>query len=101
MYEMIVVEDRFPGHPYAAAPDAQIEASDALDLSSLIPVIFAIRHTVIPLSLDGHTLTVAMASPADAVTLRRLRQITGCQIQPLSATRGQIRAAIARFYRPE
>jgi hypothetical protein len=98
---MILVEDRFPGHPYAAPPDAQIEASDALDLSSLIPRIFAVRHTVIPLAFDGAVLTVAMAAPADAVTLRRLRQITGCQIQPLSATRGQIRSAIARFYRPE
>jgi hypothetical protein len=44
-------------------------------------------------------LTVAMAAPTDAQTLRRLRQITRCQIQPLSATRAQVRAAIARFYR--
>lgn len=88
-----------PGHPYAAPPDRDIEESCARDLQDILPVVFAVRHTVIPLTLEGDVLTVAMAAPADAVTLRRLRQVTGCDIQPLSATRAQVRAAIARFYR--
>ena len=64
-----------------------------------MPLAFAVRHGVIPLDFDGHVLTVAMAAPTDAQTLRRLRLITRCQIQPLSATLLQVRAAIARFYR--
>ena len=100
-FEMIVVENRAVGIPYAARPDAELEAPRARELAPLVPVSFAVRHTVIPLDYDGEVLTVAMAAPTDAVTLRRLRLITRCQIQPLAATRAQVRAAIARFYRPK
>ena len=100
-YEMIVVENRMPGHPYAAPPDEPLEAPGARALSGLVPLVFAVRHNMVPLSLDGDVLTVAMADPADAVTLRRLRLITRCHIQPLSATRAQVRAAIVRAYRDE
>jgi type IV pilus assembly protein PilB len=100
-YEMIVVESRAVGIPYAARPDADLEAPRTRALWDLVPLSFAVRHTVIPLDFDGETLTVAMAAPTDALTLRRLRLITGCELQPLAATRAQVRSAIARFHRPE
>ncbi len=98
-YELVVVENRVPGHPYAARPDEPLEAPGARELSELVPLVFAVRHTVVPLWLEGEVLTIAMADPTDALTLRRLRMITGCQIQPLSATRAQVRTALVRAYR--
>ena len=100
-YDLIVVENREVGIPYAARPHETLEAPRARELTSLIPLVFAVRHTVIPLDFDGQVLSVAMATPSDAVTLRRLKLITRCEIQPLAATRAQIRAAIARFYRSD
>lgn len=96
---MVLVESRAIGIPYAARPDAELATPTALALAQLVPAIFAARHTLIPLACDGQTLTVAMAAPCDAPTLRLLRLITRCHIQPLAATRAQIRAAIMRFYR--
>lgn len=98
-YEMIVVENREVSIPYAARPDAELEAPNARALAGLVPLAFAVRHAVIPLDFDGQVLTLAMAEPTDAQTLRRLRLITRCQLQPLAATRAQVRAAIARYYR--
>ena len=98
-YELIVVESRGLGIPYAARPGEVIAESDDPSLAELVPAIFAIRHTVLPLSFDGTVLTVAIAAPADTVALRRLRLITRCEIQPLLATRAQVREAISRYYR--
>ncbi len=68
------------------------------DLRTLVPKAFAVRHTLVPLSLDGERLTVAMARPEDQLALRRLRLITRCQVQPLLAPAGKVFVAIAQLY---
>jgi hypothetical protein len=99
-YDLVVIASREVGIPYAVASDGELATPEMTGLASLVPAIFAVRHNVIPLHLEGDVLSIAMASPTDILTLRRLRQITRCQIQPFVATRAQIRRAIASFYRP-
>jgi type II secretory ATPase GspE/PulE/Tfp pilus assembly ATPase PilB-like protein len=100
-YDLVLVGGREVGIPYAARPDAELAAPRRRSLWDLVPLAFAVRHTVLPLDFDGETLTVAMAAPTDAATLKLLRLITRCDLQPLAATRAQIRTAIARYYRSE
>ena len=99
-FDLVVVGNRDLGIPFAVRPDGELAPPDAALLADLVPVIFAVRHNIIPLCLDGDVLSVAMAAPTDPEILRRLRMITRCQIQPFVATRAQIRRAIASFYRP-
>lgn len=68
------------------------------DLRGLVPKSFAVRHRLVPLSLEGDVLTVAMARPEDATALRRLRLITRCQVQPFLAPAAKIFSAIAELY---
>jgi type IV pilus assembly protein PilB len=95
---LVAVSSREVGIPFAAREDGELETHDDRALFELVPAIFAVRHNCFPLWLQDSVLVVAMAAPSDRETLRRLRQITGFQIQPLVATRAQIRTAIARSY---
>ena len=95
---LVALESRELGIPFAAREDGELETHDDRALFQLVPAIFAVRHNCFPLWLQDGVLVVAMSSPSDREILRRLRQITGFQIQPLVATRAQIRTAIARSY---
>ena len=97
-YDLVVVEHREVGIPFAARADGELESPAEPSLLALVPAIFAVRHNCFPLRCDGEVLAVAMAAPSDRRVLKLLRDITGCHIQPLLATRAQIRAAIARAY---
>lgn len=98
-YALVAVESRELGIPYAVRDDGEIDAHDDRALFDLVPAIFAVRHNCFPLWVQDDVLVVAMAAPTDREILSRLRRITGFQIQPLVATRAQIRTAIARSYR--
>ena len=97
-YALVAVESRELGIPFAAREDGELEAHDDSALFDLVPAIFAVRHNCFPLWVQDSVLVVAMAAPSDREILRRLRQITGLHVQPLVATRAQIRTAIARSY---
>ncbi len=68
------------------------------NLEQLIPKDFALRNTVIPLSRTLRSLTVAMSDPLDLILIDNLRKITGCEINPVIATRPDITKAIENFY---
>ncbi len=68
------------------------------NLEQLIPKDFAIRNTVLPLSRTLRSLTVAMADPLDLMLIDNLRKLTGCEINPVIATRSDITKAVENFY---
>jgi len=76
------------------------ELKSALDqnLENIIPKDFALKNTVLPLSLTLISLTVAMFDPLDLILMDNLRKITGCEINPVIATRSDINKAIEKFY---
>ena len=56
------------------------------------------RHVVLPVSRAGTSLVVAMLDPHDDAALAALKLASACAIEPVLATEGAIRAAIARYY---
>jgi len=68
------------------------------DLERLVPYDFAKQNLVLPLSKHINSLTVALFDPLDLMMLDNLKKITGCEINPVIATRSDIADAIERFY---
>lgn len=75
-----------------------LKAQPKQGLEDLVPRCFAEAHRVFPLSLDGETLSVAMADPDDAKTADLLRLITRCDLRVFSASPAEIAHAIDGFY---
>jgi type II secretory ATPase GspE/PulE/Tfp pilus assembly ATPase PilB-like protein len=76
--------------PQALVPDA--------DVLALLPRAVAERDGVLPLLLDGDTLTVLMADPWDHSLLEQLRFATQRRIRPLMALPGSLMPAVHRAY---
>ncbi len=86
------------GLPFASRSNEILHVQRGQGLETLVPRCFAERHDVLPLFLDGDVLAVAMVHPEDAPTLRALRLITRCDIQPFVAMRGELAQALDEFY---
>jgi len=65
-----------------------VKIDDAVQ--SLVPPEMQEKYGVIPVRLDGRTLTVAMKNPKDLMALDDLRMRTGYQIRPVLASEAQI-----------
>jgi type IV pilus assembly protein PilB len=63
-----------------------------------VPENLARQYRAIPVDLEGTTMSVAMADPADIIALDDLKAITECKITPLVAEEAEIEAAIERYY---
>ncbi len=67
-------------------------------LEHLILQEFAFKNYVLPLSRTLRSLTVAMFDPLDFILIDNLKKLTGCEINPVIATRSDIAKAIEEFY---
>ena len=63
-----------------------------------VPERLARRHTLIPASIDGDVLAVAMARPGNVFAIDTVRTVTGMKIGVLAAPEGRVRQAIERCY---
>jgi type IV pilus assembly protein PilB len=59
------------------------------------------RHVALPIAYDDGRLLVAMADPGNVFALDDVRSITGMDVRPVVATKGDVLAAIDRFYRAD
>lgn len=64
----------------------------------LVPETAARRYLVIPVSLEGNTLKVAMLDPLNVFAVDDLKKITGRIIDPLVTTETEIHKAINQYY---
>jgi hypothetical protein len=69
----------------------------------LLKSAFCERHELFPVGLDdSHTgrrrLIVAMADPLDLPAIEQMEFTTACKVEPVLASRTQIRSAILHFY---
>ncbi|MGN6243398.1 MAG: GspE/PulE family protein [Motilibacteraceae bacterium] len=81
-----------------------VELTDyAVDGSAIgrVPGTVARRHTALPIGFEEGRLLVAMADPANVFAIDDLRSITGMEVRAVVATRGDVLAAIDRFYRAD
>ncbi len=59
------------------------------------------RHSAMPIGFQDGKLLVAMADPANVFAIDDLRSLTGMDVKPVVSTRGDIAAAIDRYYRAD
>ncbi|HWQ51004.1 MAG TPA: GspE/PulE family protein [Terriglobales bacterium] len=64
----------------------------------LIPEKLARRHVIIPIKLEGDTITLAMQNPANIFAVDDVKLATGLQVKTVGATPEQIQKAINIYY---
>ncbi|HEX5873966.1 MAG TPA: type IV-A pilus assembly ATPase PilB [Pyrinomonadaceae bacterium] len=65
---------------------------------SLIPQEVAQKHSVLPLSRVGATLTLAMVDPTNVFAMDDVKFMTGLNVEPVVVAEGSVQAAIAKYY---
>lgn len=68
------------------------------EIIEILPPLVAVENMILPVTLDGETLIVAMAHPADEETLEKLRFILYRRVEAAFATEEAIRSAIDHHY---
>jgi len=96
--QMVNVLAKQLGIPYFSLGTGMLKPATDQGLETLIPKEFAIKNLVLPLSRVLKSLTCAMYDPLDLVLIDNLRKITGCEINPVVATKSDIIKAIEEFY---
>jgi len=96
--QMVTVLGKQLNIPYFSLGTGQLRPTIDQGLENLIPQDFALKNAVIPLSRTLRSLTVAMADPLDLILIDNLRKLTGCEINPVIATRSDILKTIEQFY---
>ena len=66
---------------------------------ALIPESYALEHMVLPISIDGNELLVAVLDPGDQALLAELRVITRREVRPAITQRSLLPGAIRERYR--
>ncbi|MCM8797473.1 MAG: Flp pilus assembly complex ATPase component TadA [Candidatus Omnitrophica bacterium] len=84
--------------PYFTLGTGMLKPAVDQDLERLIPEEFAIKNLILPLSRTLKSLTIAMYDPLDIILIDNLKRLTGCDINPVIATRADIMKAIEEFY---
>src|SRR4029450_8646201 len=64
----------------------------------LIPATLARRHHLVPISLTGSTLTLAMSDPSNLVAINEVKFLTGYDVKVAVAATSSVSAAIATLY---
>ncbi|WP_188207300.1 GspE/PulE family protein [Alkalibacillus aidingensis] len=68
---------------------------------NLVPKEFAIEHNIIPLKREQNRLYIATADPLDYFVMNDLRLSTGFKVEPVIATKDEIRQSIMKLYERE
>jgi len=63
-----------------------------------VPEALARQYMMLPVSLTGEVLTLAMADPLNIMAIDDLRMISNYEIEPVVAMMGELREAIDRHY---
>ena len=83
--------------PYFSS-GAELKPALEQNLENLVPNEFAQKNLVLPLSRTLNSLTIAMFDPLNLMLIDNLRKLTGCEVNPVIATKTDITKAIEKFY---
>ena len=86
------------GIPYLSLGTGMLKPAANQNLEELIPMDMARKNLVLPLSRTLNSLTVALGDPLDLILMDNLKKLTGCQINPVIATKSDIAKAIEEYY---
>lgn len=95
--ELLEVLEFQLGVPYIDLDRFTIDA----DAPKLISENLAKRHTIIPVTYDDLTITLAMNDPLDIYAIDDVKLATGLEVKPLIASKSAILDAIGFFYEKE
>ncbi len=84
--------------PYFSLGTGMLKPAIDQGLENLLPQDFALKNSCLPLSRTLKSLTVATSDPLDLILIDNLRKMTGCEINPVIATKTDISKAIEEFY---
>ncbi|MCK4485518.1 MAG: type II/IV secretion system protein [Desulfobacterales bacterium] len=81
--------------PYKKIDPLQLD----LDVvTKTIPRLFALKHLVVPLSINNGKLEVVMYDPTDADLLEDIRRVTTLEVTPAMGTKADILKIIGEFF---
>ncbi len=83
------------GMPFVDLSEVSIDGSAV----ARVPGNVCRRHLVIPFGFADGRMLLAMADPANVFAVDDVRSISGMDVRPVVATRGDVNAAIDRCYR--
>lgn len=87
------------GIPYSSlGTTGTLKPAADQNLQELIPAQVARQSLVLPLWRTLRSLTVAMVDPLDLLLIDNLKKLSGCQINPIIATKSDIAKAIEEYY---
>lgn len=84
--------------PYASHVSGLLKPKTDQDLQKLVPLEFAQKNLVLPLTLHGRVLTCAIFDPLDYLLLDNLKILTGCELNLIISTKSDLSKAISDFY---
>jgi len=86
------------GIPYSSESSNLLTPKYDQGLDKLIPLEFAQKNCVLPLSKNMSLLTCAVADPLDLIMLDNLKKLTGCELNLIISTTSSIHKQINVFY---
>jgi type IV pilus assembly protein PilB len=84
--------------PFLSIEDGSLKPSRDDELEKLIPEYFAREQMVVPISRHLKSITVALVNPLDLIVIDNLKKISGYDINPVIATKADIRKVISVVY---
>ncbi len=99
--DMVIALAKQLSIPYASYSKGLLKPVDGKNFAKMIPEDYARRNMLLPISKHLNSLTVAFVDPLDLITIDNLRHMTGCEINPIIATKSDLQRAIDEFYGKE
>ena len=87
--------------PYASYAKGLLKPAEGQELSKMVSEEYARRHMLLPISKHLNSLTAAFVDPLDLIAIDNLKHMTGCEINPIIATKSDLQRAIDEFYGKE
>ncbi|MFH1853984.1 MAG: type II secretion system ATPase GspE [Candidatus Omnitrophota bacterium] len=87
--------------PYASYSKGLLKPAEGQELSKIVHEEYARRYLLLPISKHLNSLTVAFMDPLDLIAIDNLKHMTGCEINPIIATKSDLQRAINEFYGKE
>ena len=78
------------------ADPASLEISD--EVIQLVPHVLVTKYHLVPIGLNGSSLTLAMSDPSNLVAVDEVKFLTGYDVKVAVATVSSIQQVIERFY---
>ncbi|MFH1441409.1 MAG: ATPase, T2SS/T4P/T4SS family [Candidatus Omnitrophota bacterium] len=96
--ELVTILGKQLNIPYFSLGTGMLKPAANQDLENLISQDFAFKNSIIALSRTLNSLTIAMSDPLDIILIDNLKRLSGCEINPVIATKSDIHKAIEEFY---